>query len=131
MELLGVIAILSILIIIAIPNVLSLINKNELRMVEMAKKALKDSAVTYANENTFLQKCANNFEPTSLSSTSTSGCTTLIDVKTLIDEDYFDDDKHYCNTNGKVLVYRYISTTNGNAIDELRAYIDDNTCKIK
>lgn len=127
-ELLAVIAVLAILILVAAPNVIRMIGKQQDKLTEQALNDLKDAAVSYASANVFLKACADGFEPTSVDSTSVSGCTVKISVEELVTKQYFRDDSNHCKHDGYVLVYRYINKKNGNDVDEFRAYADESSC---
>ena len=129
-EVLAVLVVLGLLIAIAAPNVIQLIGKQQDKMTQQAIKDVKDAAISYASANVFLKKCANGFEPTSVDSTSVSGCTIKISVQELMAKQYFKDDAGYCDQSKQVLVYRYINTQGENDIDEYRAYVDDSVCFI-
>lgn len=130
-ELLAVIVVLAMLIIIAVPNVMKLIRKEEDKLSEQAMKNLGDAAVSYALENVFLAKCENSFEPSDINSTSKEGCITKLSVATIVDSDFFSDTKASCDRSKFVLVYRYINNEDHKEIDEYRYFMEPNTCYTK
>lgn len=129
-ELLAVIAILALLLVIATPNILNQLNKQEQKLSEETIKELKDSAVSYYY-NSYFKKCSNGFEPTSVNSKDVLGCTKKVTVKELKDEGTFRDDGDYCDESKEILVYYYTNTSNGNDINELRAYTDNDGCYVE
>lgn len=129
-ELLAVIAVLALLIVIATPNILNMLNKQEQKLSEETIKELKDSAVGYYSSSYF-KKCSNGFEPTSVNSKDVSGCIKRVTVKELKEEGTFRDEGNYCDESKEVLVYYYTNTSNGNNIVELRAYAPDDICYVE
>lgn len=123
-ELIAAIVVLAILFFLAVPNVINYIKDSKANIMKVVSKNLKDSAIMYAKSNNInLSKCSPGFEVTN--SNDTSSCLKKVTVGRLVLDGDFVDDANYCARNDIVVLYRYV---NENGIDEIRAYVDSDTC---
>jgi len=134
-ELLGVIVILAIITLIAVPNVTGLLRREKEQTLKVVKENLDDAALTYAKEqvdlgNIKLNRCATNVEVSNSNyttySTGSNKCATKVKVSVLLNGGYFDDDNSYCNKDKEIIIYKYY---NGN-YDEVKVNVPDDTCSI-
>ena len=128
-ELLVVIVVLAILVGIATPNILGILNEN--KTTEIVKKNLEDAAVSYAKEQISLGKiklssCPKNVEVTVNNYSSYTSCAVKYTVKSLKDNGIFTDKSKSCNDNKSVVVYKF----NNGSYDELRASLQDSICDV-
>lgn len=134
-ELLAVIVILAILIAVATPNVIGLLNKQKESSTDIVVTNLKDAAVSYAKEQIALGKLhlsACKFEINAVNTATANlnkggKCVTSYSVDVLKKNGTFEDKAGTCKTNGTVYIYKY----NNNNYDEIKAYVPDNVCKVK
>jgi len=118
-ELLGVIAILTILVLISVPLVTKYINDARLFSNDKIIEQAEDSAISYAIENakllannpksTFITNgCAVNFllDSTNYKNIQTR-CRKTVTIQTLINEGYYKDDAGKLKKDGVVIIYKY------------------------
>lgn len=130
-ELLAVIAILAIITIIggtATAGIVSKIRSNAQREI---RDNLKEAALSYVVGNIYLEKCStefsnelNNKNISHVNDSNNSKCLRKISVKTLKDNNLFEDSRKYCVDTDEVIVYRY----NNGTSSEYRAYVSDKAC---
>ena len=73
-ELIAVIVILGVIITFAAPSVLNVLTSSQAKTREENRRVILDGALTYGLRELDLTVCAEGFKPTSVDSTSTSGC---------------------------------------------------------
>ncbi len=147
-ELLAVIVILAILIAVATPNVIGLLNKQKESSTDIVVTNLKDAAVSYAKEQIALGKLhlsACKFEINDTNANNNlnyrmerkdkiennlgkgNKCVAALKIEALEAIDTFDDKQGSCDKSKYVYIYKY----NNNNYDEIKAYVSDNVCKVK
>ena len=134
-ELLAVIVVLAILITVATPNIMGLLNKEKDKTSDIVVNNLKDAAVSYAKEQISLKKLhlsSCTFEINAVNTATANlnkggKCVTSYSVDVLKKNGTFEDKAGTCKTNGTVYIYKY----NNNNYDEIKAYVPDNVCKVK
>ena len=118
-ELLGVIAILTVLILIAVPVVTKYVNNARVFSNEKILAQAEDSAINYGIENsklladnpksTFITNgCAINYILDSSNYTNIQAkCKKTVSINTLINEGYYKDDASKLKKDGVVIIYKY------------------------
>ncbi len=129
-ELLGVIAVLAVVMLIAGTNVFGISGKSKEKMAEENRANFKEAALTHVIGKITLAKCS-----VEVSSGLKNGNASFIDdnnkcmkkitAKELRDIGVFEDNKKSCADSDYVVVYRY----NDGANSEYKAYISKDFCK--
>ena len=134
-ELLAVIVVLAILITVATPNIMGLLNKEKDKTSDIVVNNLKDAAVSYAKEQISLKKlhlssCTFEIkdENTAKNNISAGGkCVKAYSVNDLKNNGTFEDKQSSCDKNKNIYIYKY---NNGN-YDEIKAFVPDDACQVK
>ena len=130
-ELLGVIVILAVLMIFAVPNVMKMISSSRNELTEQTVKELGDAALSYVSAEIFLKDCANGTTPSNINGSNLkAGCYKVVTVSQLIEKGYFEDSKKACDKNAKIVVYHYVNKSSDTDINEYRYYLNDNICSV-
>ena len=130
-ELLAVIVVLAIIITIGITSVTAIMKRMKKNVSNEMRNNLKEAGITYVlDQNFHLEKCSSDFSKQMMQNNisnlnSNISCVKSLDVATLKAENFFEDNKGYCKSTEKVIVYRYTDDV-GNS--EYRAYVDSRAC---
>lgn len=128
-ELLGVIAILAVLILMASTNIFGILGKSKEQLNNESLKALKDAAISYALENKNIpSNCAVESEVTD---TFNPPCSIdpeyfKVKIEDLINQDYFQDPSGNVKRNGEVIVYKYKYVNDKGIVQyDIKAYVSE------
>lgn len=139
-EVLTAIVIIGILAGIAGFSILSLMEKGRGDSNELQEKNLGDSAITYfLSNNSFFKKCPAEFivDETNFNNIppENANCVKKVKVQTLIEEGFFKDENHKCNSQAEIFVYNYLVDTSDTGetgeetSGEYRFYVPKGTCQ--
>lgn len=129
-ELLAVIVILATIITIASSSVIAIMNKARKNMAREVRNNLAETALTYATENSYLEKCSVEFskevyENNNIANlNNNTSCFKRVTVVELKNEGLFEDARGFCNNDDIVIVYRYNDGVNS----EYKTYVSENAC---
>lgn len=133
-ELLAVIVVLAVLMTIATPNVLKLLNGSKKNTTEIVLNNLRDATTAYAKEQVYLKKLslsACNFEINSedvaKANINKGGCVKAYDISFLKNSDIFDDKDNSCDNSRQVYVYKYFNQS----YTDIKVYVPNDVCEVK
>ena len=132
-ELLAVIVILAVLITIATPNIMGLLNGSKKNTTEIVLNNLRDATTGYVKEQVSMKRLTLSSCDFEINDTNTAKanlnqgkrCVKDYDISFLENNDIFDDNDNACS--GTIYAYKY----NNGSYTDIKVYIPDGTCEVK